>query len=179
MLLLLLGSCCLCCSLAAAAAAWLLLLLLGSWCCCLLATPAAASALLAAAAAAGYSYCCCGSCGCWGGCVLPCVGCVGVVLKGRCWHSPFPLAMACCDSRPGFCCLESPSVVSFPSFRHPPLGHKLSQQAGRDMQRAGKEPLLIFFSPVPICSRDLRPVKENTKDAPWLEFGLLRTSSTS
>ena len=58
--------------------------------------------------------------------MLPCVGCVGVVLGGRCWHSPFPLAMACCDSRPGFCCLKSPSVVSLPSFRHPPLGHKLS-----------------------------------------------------
>ena len=56
--------------------------------------------------------------------MLPCVGCVGVVLGGRCWHSPFPLAMACCDSRPGFCCLKSPSVVSLPSFRHPPLGHK-------------------------------------------------------
>ena len=56
--------------------------------------------------------------------MLPCVGCVGVVLGGRCWHSPFPLAMACCDSRPGFCCLKSPSVVYLPSFRHPPLGHK-------------------------------------------------------
>ena len=52
--------------------------------------------------------------------MLPCVGCVGVVLGGRCWHSPFPLAMACCDSRPGFCCLKSPSVVCLPSFR-PPL----------------------------------------------------------
>ena len=62
--------------------------------------------------------------------MLPCVGCVGVVLGGRCWHSPFPLAMACCDSRPGFCCLKSPSVVSLPSFRHPPLGHKLSGRTG-------------------------------------------------
>ena len=110
-------------------------MLLGSWCCCLLATSAAAAAaaaaawklLLAAAAAAGYSYCCCGCCccgGCWGGCVLPCVGCVGVILGGRRWHSAFRLAMACCDSRPGFCCLKSPSVVYLPSFRHPPLGHK-------------------------------------------------------
>ena len=51
--------------------------------------------------------------------MLPCVGCVGVILGERCWHSPFPLAMACCDSRPGFCCLKSPSVVYLHSFRHP------------------------------------------------------------
>ena len=63
--------------------------------------------------------------------MLPCVGCVGVVFGGRCWHSPFLLAMACCDSRPGFCCLKSPSVVYWPSFRHPPLGHKLEASAIR------------------------------------------------
>ena len=56
-------------------------------------------------------------------CVAMCWLCWGRI-GGRCWHSPFPLAMACCDSRPGFCCLKSPSVVSWPSFRHPPLGHK-------------------------------------------------------
>ena len=71
--------------------------------------------------------------------MLPCVGCVGVVLGGRCWHSPFPLAMACCDSRPGFCCLKSPSVVSLPSFRHPPLGHKWKYVAWNGSPRKDHE----------------------------------------
>ena len=70
---------------------------------------------------------------------MPCVGCVGVVLGGRCWHSPFPLAMACCDSRPGFCCLKSPSVVYLPSFRHPPLGHKWKYVAWNGSPRKDHE----------------------------------------
>ena len=77
--------------------------------------------------------------------MLPCVGCVGVVLGGRCWHSPFPLAMACCDSRPGFCCLKSPSVVSLPSFRHPPLGHKLPQGKSATLD-AGQQRLQTIFA---------------------------------
>ena len=102
--------------------------------------------------AAAAACCCC----CWGGCVLPMLG---LYRGGHCWHSPpLPLAMICCNSRPGLCCKTGPSAASSPScpsFRQPPYPQGLWSRArfgqrwsvGPRTPRARTRILRVYRSP--------------------------------